>query len=108
MPYLYCAVHGRGHENRIIAQQDQYRQAGESVLLVHGPLKTGPHRCDRCNATLRKGDPATLLSAIPRHIALGTDDYAFAYEKRYFELKRVSVAVYGAPWPAVAEAGARR
>jgi hypothetical protein len=107
MPYLYCAVHGRGHENRVIARQEDYRQAGESVLLAHGPLKTGPHRCDKCNATLDQGDLATLLSAIPRYVAEGMDSYDFAYEKRYFDIKRASVVVYGAPWPAVATTAAK-
>jgi hypothetical protein len=27
MPYLYCTVHGRGHENRVITEQDDYRRA---------------------------------------------------------------------------------
>ncbi len=52
MPYLYCAAHGRGHENRVIGQQEEYRQQGESVLIVHGTLKSGPHRCDKCNVPL--------------------------------------------------------
>jgi hypothetical protein len=49
MPYLYRAFHGRWHENHVIVRQEEYRQAGESVLIVHGPLIIGPHRCDKCN-----------------------------------------------------------
>jgi hypothetical protein len=99
MPYLYCAADGKGHENRVIAQQDYYRQAGESVLVVHGTLKSGPWKCDKCNARLKRGDAATLLSAIPRSIAEGMDSYVFAYERRYFDMKRAGVKVYGAKCP---------
>jgi hypothetical protein len=41
--------------------------------------------------------------AIPRYIAEGVDSYEFAYERRYFDLQRADVKVYGAAWPAVAE-----
>jgi hypothetical protein len=101
MPNLYCAVHGRGHENRVIAQQELYREAGESVLIVHGTLTGGPHRCDECNATLGRGDPAALLSAFPRHLTEGMDAYDFAYERRYFAMAKATAAVYGTPWPDV-------
>jgi hypothetical protein len=103
MPYLYCAVDGKGHENRIIAQQDYYRQQGESVLIVRGLLKGGPWKCDKCNARLKRGDAATLVSAIPRFIAEGMDSYDFAYEKRYFDMKRAEVKVYGARWPGIGD-----
>ncbi len=86
MPYLYCAVHGRGHETRIIEQQELYRAEGESVLIVRGKLKSGPHRCDKCNTTLKRGDDAAMLSAFPRHIVEGTDAYDFAQEQRYFDM----------------------
>jgi hypothetical protein len=108
MPYLYCAADGPGYEQGAAARQDDYREAGEGVLIVHGPLASGPHRCDRCNAALGKGDHATLLSAIPRHVVEGTRSYDFAYEKRYFDMKRARVALYGAPWPAVVSAAVQR
>src|SRR5947209_4133545 len=106
MPYLYCAVDGKDHENLAIAQQDYYRQAGESVLIVHGTLKSGPWKCDKCNTRLKRGDAATLMTAIPRHIAEGMDSYDFAYEQRYFDMKRAEVKVYGAKWRGAA--GGRR
>ena len=65
MPYLYCAAHGRAFEDRVIADQEEYRAAGESMLVVSGRLTTGPRRCDKCNAPLHKGDPAMLLFRLP-------------------------------------------
>jgi hypothetical protein len=99
MPYLYCAAHGREHENRVIGQQEDYRQEGESVLIVHGTLTGGAQRCDKCNATLRRGDAATTLSAFSRHVVDGMGDYDFASERRYFDMAKASAAVYGTPWP---------
>lgn len=100
MPYLYCAVHGRGHENRIIAEQAAYQEAGESVLVISGKLSRGTWRCEKCSTTLRTGDRATLLSTFPRQLTQAMHDYAFAAERRYFTLRgEEAVAVYGAPWP---------
>jgi hypothetical protein len=100
MPYLYCPVHGRGHENRLIAEQNSYREAGESVLVVSGTLTGGPWRCDKCSTTLRKGDQATLLSSFPSGVTEALYDYDFAQERRYFAMRgKDAVAVYGAPWP---------
>lgn len=99
MAWLYCTAHGRGHEDRVIARQDDYRREGESVLIVHGTLKSGPHRCDTCYAPLRKGDAAMLLTAFPRFMSEAMEDYDFANEKRYFNLKHASMTLYGASWP---------
>jgi ribosomal protein L37AE/L43A len=100
MPNLYCAVHGRGHENRIIAEQAAYQEASESVLVISGKLSRGPWQCDKCNATLRKGDQATLLSSFPSQVTESMHDYEFAAERRYFAMRgEEAVTVYGAPWP---------
>lgn len=108
MPYLYCAFRGRGHETRIIEQQESYRAEGESVLIVKGKLKSGPHHCDKCNARLNCGDDAALLSAFPRHIVEGTDAYDFAYERRYFDMGKAEAKLYGADWPGVVLVTMRR
>ena len=108
MPYLYCAACGHGHENRVSGQERLYRDEGESVLIVKGTLTGGPHRCDMCNAPLKKGDAAALLSAFPRHIVESQDGYDFACERRYFDMKRAEAKLYGTPWPGVASAAARR
>jgi hypothetical protein len=55
MPYLFCEAHGREHEADASAAQEEYRQAGESVVTVKGTLISGPWLCDRCNARLVKG-----------------------------------------------------
>jgi hypothetical protein len=102
MPYLYCVAHGRGHENRAIGQQEEYRQQGESVLIVHGALKSGPWQCDTCSVPLKRGEAAMLLTAFPRHVTGGMDGYGFASEKRYFDMKRAQAVVYGVQWPDVA------
>jgi hypothetical protein len=99
MAWLYCSVHGRGQENFTIARQADYRQEGESVLIAHGTLTSGGWHCDRCNARLRRGDPATLMTAFPRYITEAMDEYDFASERRYFELAKVDVKRYGASWP---------
>jgi hypothetical protein len=100
MPYLYCAADGRIHENRAIGQQELYREEGESVLIVRGILKSGPWRCDKCNAQLRKGDPACLLSAFSRYDTQSMHYYDFAYERRYFAMKGAdTLALIGAAWP---------
>jgi hypothetical protein len=108
MTYLYCAVHGRGHENRTIDQQERYREAGECVLIVKGRLISGPHRCDKCNTSLKRGDDATLLSAFPRHIVEGMVVYDFAQERRYFDMRKAEARWYGTAWPGVASASAAR
>ncbi len=57
-------------------------------------------RGDKCNATLRKGDQATLLSTLPSDVTSAMIDYDFAQERRYFTMSgKDAVAVYGAPWP---------
>jgi hypothetical protein len=100
MPYLYCAVHGRGHEDRIIAEQEAYREAGESVLVVSGTLASGPWQCDTCSVALTKGDQATLVSTFPAQVTESMRHYEFAAERRYFAMRgEEAVAVYGAPWP---------
>ena len=87
-------------ENRIIAEQEAYREAGESVLVISGTLTSGPKQCDKCNATLRKGDQATLLSAFPREVTESMHGYEFAAERRYFAMRgEEAVTVYGARWP---------
>ena len=106
MPYLYCAACGPGHEGRVSGQEQFYRDEGESVLIVKGTLTGGPHRCDTCNARLKRGDAATLLSAFPRHAVEGMDSYDFACERRYFDRKRAEAKVYGTAWPGVRKAGA--
>ena len=102
MPYLFCAAHGQGHENRAIAQQEEYRQQGESVLIVHGALRSGPWQCDTCNVALKRGDDAMLMTAFPQHFTEGMNGYDFGPEKRYFDMKRAQAVVYGVPWPDVA------
>src|SRR5271157_1489444 len=73
MAWLYCTVHGRGHENRVIIQQDDYCRQGESVLIVHGKLKTGPHRCDKCNGA-QSGQTVTTDAVPNREESLGNLD----------------------------------
>ena len=100
MVWVYCSVHGRGHENRIIEQQDSYREAGDSILIVHGPLKSGTHRCDKCKTLLKKGDAAVLMTAFPRFATESMNTYDFGNERRYCDLARASMKSYGAGWPA--------
>jgi hypothetical protein len=100
MPYLYCKKDGLRHEARSAANQEEYRQLGESVLIVKGTLISGPWRCDSCNARLRKGDPAHFHAAYPAHCRDDLYGYDFAYEQDYFAMKPSDQAVvYGAPWP---------
>lgn len=100
MPYLHCEKHGPEREAVTAANQEEYRQLGESVLIVKGTLISGPWRCDRCNAVLDKGDPATLHSAFPAHCREDLYQYDFDYEQDYFAMKNSDQAiVYGAPWP---------
>jgi hypothetical protein len=100
MPYLFCRKHGLEHEASCRENQDNYRQLGETVLVVSGTLISGPWRCDRCNATLRKGRTAYLATAYPRHNARDLADYDFGYERRYFAMTaRDTATAYGAQWP---------
>ncbi len=96
MPYLYCAADGDAHEKTVIARQDDYRQTAESVLIVRGKLKSGPWKCDRCNARLKRGDAAMLMTALPASFSRHAGGYDFAYERGYFDMKRAEVKVYGA------------
>ena len=100
MPRLYCAKHGKENKADTARDQEEYRQGGETVLVVSGRLISGPWHCDRCNATLKKGDTAYLSSAFPQWITEGLTDYDFAYERDYFAMAETDAAtVYGAEWP---------
>jgi hypothetical protein len=102
MPYLLCEQHGHSREAMFAREQDDYRQAGESVLVVKGTLISGPWQCDRCNVKLTRGHKACMATAFARHYTGGTQDYDFAPEKRYFDMTRAQVAVYGVQWPSLA------
>jgi hypothetical protein len=104
MPHLFCAEHGKEHESRCPEDQENYRWFGETVLIVRGRLISGGWQCDKCNAPLNRGHKAWLMTAFPRSMTAGMGDYDFAHEKRYFNMKRAEVAVYGAEWPGVAGA----
>ena len=100
MPYLYCEKHGREHEAGIIERQAEHRHNDEIVLIVSGRLTSGPWRCDRCSAQLRKGNRAVLLSAFPGHCREELYGYDFGYERQYFAMNRSDKATaYGADWP---------
>ena len=100
MPYLFCKTHGLEHEAETVGNQDTYRQEDEIVLIVNGKLTSGPWRCDSCNAQVRKGDQATLISAFPCHCRESLYDYDFAYELEYFAMTKNDQATsYGADWP---------
>ena len=96
MPRLYCQEHGREHEARSESEHKNYRMLGETVLIVTGPLKTSSWRCDSCNARLKKGARAYLVTAFPHHFTADFDGYDYAYEGQYFVLERAEVKVYGA------------
>jgi hypothetical protein len=106
MAYLFCEEHGREHEAETRSSQEHYRREGETVLAVKGRLISGPWRCDRCNAVLKRGRPAWLFAAFPRWVAESIGEYEFKYERRYFAVEHSAVAVYGAEWPGVACAAA--
>jgi hypothetical protein len=100
MPRLYCETHGREEEAEIIAHQDEYRQEGESVLVVSGKLISGVFVCDRCNREMAAGQTAWLISALPGWVAEGLTDYDFGYERGYFAMAKTDTAsVYGIDWP---------
>ena len=96
--------HGKEHESRCQEDQENYRWFGETVLIVRGRLISGGWQCDKCNAPFNRGHKAWLMTAFPRSMTAGMGDYDFAHEKRYFNMKRAEVAVYGAEWPGVAGA----
>src|SRR5947209_6874632 len=100
MPYLYCEEHGPEREAGIVGRQEDYRQAGESVLVISGTLASGPWQCDSCNAQLGKGNTAYLVSVLPGWVAEGLTDYDFGYELAYFAMTVSDKATaYGAAWP---------
>ncbi len=100
MPYLYCEKHGREREAGIIKREDEYRRADETVLVASGTLISDRWQCDRCNAPLRKGDAAWLVSAFPSHCRDDLHDYDFGYELQYFAMTGSDAATaYGAEWP---------
>lgn len=96
MPYLFCKRHGRQHEASSRGSQEEYQQIGETVVIVSGTLISGPWQCDRCNAALNKGDAAYLVAAYPSHYADELAAYDYGYERRYFQVEKATVKVYGA------------
>jgi hypothetical protein len=96
MPYLFCDEHGREEQATCEAEQDDYRLLKEAVLMVTGPLRTGPFHCDRCNALLKKGQPAWLMVTFTSYFAQELGVYDYQYERNYFSLDRVEATVYGA------------
>jgi hypothetical protein len=102
MPRLYCEKHGQEYELGVVDKEQEYRDEGETVLIVRGKLRSGPWLCDRCNATLAKGTLACLASGLPAWITGQTETYDFAYEREYFVMHEATVVVHGAPWEAVA------
>ncbi|WP_422932238.1 hypothetical protein [Singulisphaera sp. PoT] len=100
MPYLLCRTHGPQHEAGSASGGEEYRQAGETVLIVEGTLISGPWQCDSCNAPLEAGSRAWLVTAFPAHFRDDLFGYAFEYERQYFGMTKGDRAVsYGAPWP---------
>lgn len=100
MPWLYCEPHGKEQEAASRSHAEEYREEGESVLVVKGRLNSGPWRCDRCNAELAPGTPAWLFSALPGRIVEELTDYDFGYEREYFAMTKADTAmVIGADWP---------
>lgn len=99
MPYLFCETHGQEQEAESIAQQDEYRELGETVLIVSGRLISGPWQCDRCQAPLGKGRTAHLHVSFSRSFAGMLGDYDYRYEAGYFDMGTARVAVYGARPP---------
>jgi hypothetical protein len=100
MPDLYCEKHGWEREAGIIERQEEYRQQGECVLVVSGTLISGPWLCDKCNARLKEGNRAMLVSAFAHLWRDGLYDYDFHYERRYLAMTADDrAAAYGAEWP---------
>jgi hypothetical protein len=109
MPYLFCEEHGRDREALFAQEQESYRLLGETVLVVNGPLKSPSWRCDSCNARLRRGNRAYLVTAFPRHFADELAAYDYATEREYFVIGHAEARAYGAvpaggiPSPAMAK-----
>jgi hypothetical protein len=100
MPNLYCETHGREREADIVERQAVYRQADETVLVASGTLVSGPWLCESCNAQLRAGTTAILVSVFPSHCRDDLYDYDFGYERQYFAMSGSdTAAAYGARWP---------
>ena len=96
MPYLFCAEHGREEEAECEAEQENYLLLGEAVLVVTGSLISGPWRCDRCDGPLKKGEPAFVVTGFSHHFASDLAGYDYSYERRYFSMREVRAAAYGA------------
>jgi hypothetical protein len=100
MSSLYCKIHGREKEREAVSDNDSMCEEGESVLIVHGHLISGPWRCDRCNAELTEGTEAYFEAIYPCHMSERFWEYDFSYECEYFALSNgCRLAVYGSPWP---------
>lgn len=99
MPYLFCKTHGRQHDASCRQEQENYRQLGETVLVVSGKLTSGPWQCDRCDAGLEEGTTAYLMTAFPSHFAAELAGYDYGNERRYFRMEEAAVKVYGAMPP---------
>jgi hypothetical protein len=99
MPYLFCKAHGQEHDATCRQEQENYRQLGETVMVVSGKLHSGSWMCDRCSLELSMGATAYLMTAYPRYFADGLEDYDYANERRYFQMGSVTVKVYGATPP---------
>jgi hypothetical protein len=95
LPRLYCEEHGLEDEARSREDQENYRRLGETVLVVTGPLKRSGGRCDRCNARLKKGTCAYLISAFPSGSSEYFGAYDYAYEGHFLALASAKVKVYG-------------
>lgn len=99
MARLYCERHGREHEAKTITQKQSYRQESESVLMTSGVLNSGPWLCDRCSATLDRGDTAYLFHPFTAYECEHMERYDFGYERRYFAAKSMEATVHGRRWP---------
>jgi hypothetical protein len=99
MPHLFCTTHGEKHGASCREDQEEYRRLGETVVIVRGTLISGPWHCDRCNARLKKGDTAWLMTAFPSYYAEQLTGYDYRHERQYFRVERAIVKVYGAISP---------
>ncbi len=99
MPYLFCKTHGQEHAASCQQDQENYRQLGETVMVVSGKLRSGSWLCDRCNVALRMGATAYLMTAYPRHFAGELENYDYANERHYFQMGSIDVKLYGAMPP---------
>ena len=61
--------------------------------------KPVPDRCDKCNVPLTRGDSAMLMTAFPPFMTEAMEAYDFAGERRYFDLAKAEIKLYGASWP---------